>query len=155
MLEGEFDDVKITDQGRTLNGPSEFMATIAPGNQGILLRRRSDQALCGQRAFVHVDGKRVRERTWLYADANPNFRWLEDEFFVPASYTNGKKAVRIRIEPCPQNNRTNWNESFYWVLSVKVGSEWKHPDVHPPQKAVAPFDAEAVRTSDQSAVDGK
>ena len=118
MLEGEFDDVKIAGQGRTLAGASEFTLKIAPENAGVLLRRRSDQAVRGQQAAVFVDGTRVLERTWLYADANPNFRWLDDDFLIPAVYTRGKKELRIRIEPCPQGGRTNWNESAYTVWSL-------------------------------------
>lgn len=95
-LEGEFDDVPVTDTGRTLAGPSQFTVRIAPENRGILLRRRSDQFTRGQQARVLVDGQCVAERGWLYADGNPHFRWLEDEFLIPAAYTQGKTQITIR-----------------------------------------------------------
>jgi len=53
-LEGECDHIEITDTGETLVEPSEFIVNIAPENQGVLLRRRSDQAQGGQRACVFV-----------------------------------------------------------------------------------------------------
>jgi beta-mannosidase len=117
-LEGEFDDVPITDGGRIVAKASEFTVRIAPENQGLILRRRSDQARQGQRAAVYVDGVCVKERTWYYADRNPHKRWLEDNFQVPAAYTRGKKEIRVRIEPLSRDGATNWNESFYWVWSL-------------------------------------
>jgi len=118
MFEGEYDDVPITDQGRTLSGPSEFSVKVIQANQGVILRRRSDQALCSQNARVSVDGQCVWERNWLFADRNPHFRWLEDEFFIPSSYTTGKDELRIRIEPIAQDGKYIWNESFYWVYCL-------------------------------------
>ncbi len=117
-LEGEFDDVAVTGTGRTLAGSSEFTVTVAPENRGVLLRRRSDQARRGQQAAVYVDGRRVAERTWLWPDANPNFRWLDDQFIIPAAYTRGKTTLRLRLEPLAVDGATNWNESYYWVNSL-------------------------------------
>jgi hypothetical protein len=118
MLEGEFDDVKIAASGRTLVSPSEFTVQISQENRGVLLRRRSDQAVRGQQAIVSVDGARVQEGAWLYADGNPNFRWMDDEFMIPSSYTKGKREIRIRLEPTGQSGQTNWNESSYQVWSL-------------------------------------
>ncbi|MEI8122369.1 MAG: DUF2961 domain-containing protein [bacterium] len=139
-LEGEFDNVPITDSGRTLNGPSQFTVQIAPENQGVLLRRRSDQMQRGQRAKVSVDGLQIAERTWIAPDGNPHFRWFEDEFLIPSSYTRGKSKIVIRIEPAPieQKQGLNWNESLYWVFSLGVANRTE--GVSLPQKAVPPFD---------------
>ncbi len=140
-LEGEFDEVSITDNGRTLAGQSQFVIRIAPENQGVLLRRRSDQSKNGQRAAVFVDGKRVSERLWLYADGNPQARWLEDEFFIPSSYTKGKKKISIRIKPVNDGNGMIWNESMYWAFSL--GASKLNPEaVNLPQKAIPPFERE-------------
>lgn len=124
-FEGEFDDVPIADSGRTLNGPSQFTAQISPENQGVLLRRRSDQVKRGQRARISVDGKQVSERTWIAPDGNPHFRWLEDEFMIPPAYTRGKRKIVVRIEPEPVDERQmlNWNESSYSVFSLGMKKE--------------------------------
>jgi hypothetical protein len=137
-LEGEFDDIPITDHGRTLTGPSEFLIRIAPENEGILLRRRSNQARRGQRARVWVDGKLVSERFWLWADGNPNFSWIEDEFLIPAPYTRGREKVMIRIEPVMEGGAMNWNESLYWVFSLGTAAASTPSAVRLPAKALPP-----------------
>ena len=109
-----------TNAGRTLGGPSRFTVTLAPDNQGVLLRRRSDQVARGQRASVYVDGAKIPDHDWYAADGNPNFRWLEDEFLIPASYTKGKHQIHLRIEPVITDGKTNWNESSYSVFSLKT-----------------------------------
>ena len=147
-LEGEFDDVMITDTGRTLTEPSEFIVRIAPENHGVILRRRSDQSLRGQHASVYVDGKRIQERDWYYADGNTNFRWLEDEFLIPAPYTKAKQQIHIRIKPVTNEGRMNWNESLYWVFSlVAPSSKLQSADVSLPKKAIAPFEVENAVTN--------
>ncbi|MFZ4396492.1 MAG: DUF2961 domain-containing protein [Kiritimatiellia bacterium] len=139
-LEGEFDDVPITDSGRTLNGPCQFTVRTDPGNRGVLLRRRSDQMKSGQRARISVDGQPLTERTWIAPDGNPHFRWLEDEFLIPSSYTRGKHRIVVRVEPLPvdDNQALNWNESLYWVFSLGVADETA--DVPLPQKAIPSFE---------------
>jgi len=117
-LEGEHDDVAITGAVRILSGPSEFTLKIIPGNQGVILRRRSDQALRGQRASVSVDGEKILAHDWYYADGNPTFRWFEDEYFIPASYTKNKQQIHMRIEPVGDEGRLNWNESSYRAFSL-------------------------------------
>lgn len=140
-LEGEFDDVPITDNGRTLNGPSQFTVKIVPENQGVLLRRRSDQMKRGQRARVSVDGQQIAERTWIAPDCNPHFRWLEDEFLIPPAYTKEKQQITVHIEPAPidEKQTLNWNESLYWVFSLGVVAN-KTTGVSLPQKAIPPFE---------------
>jgi len=108
----------ITAKGRTLSAASEFTVRILPENHGVLLRRRSDQKHARQLAAVHVDGRKVTERDWLYADSNENFRWVEGQFLVPARYTSGKESLRFRIEPIAVDSKPVWNESRYLTLSL-------------------------------------
>jgi hypothetical protein len=122
-MEGELDHEPITAKGRTLSAASEFTVRIQPENHGVLLRRRSDQAHARQLAAVHVDGRKVVERNWLYADSNGNFRWVEDQFLIPAHYTSGKKSLRIRIEPIAVDSKPVWNESRYVAFSLHPVSE--------------------------------
>ena len=88
---------EVTDSGRAVKTASEFTVAIRPDNDGVRLRRRSDQQLGRQRAQVFVDGEPVAERTWYRADRNPFLRWLEDEFEIPAHYTKGKNKIRVKL----------------------------------------------------------
>lgn len=94
---GGFVPGEVTDTGRAVKIASEFTVAIRPDNDGVRLRRRSDQQFGRQRAQVFVDGERVVERTWYRADRNPTLRWLEDEFEIPARYTKGKDKIRVRL----------------------------------------------------------
>lgn len=109
----------IIDAGRAFTGSSSFTLAVDPANDGVRLRRRSDQAQGRQRARVFVDGKEVTERTWYWADRNPHKRWLDDEFHIPRSYTRGKSRLSIEIKPLPSDGKTNWNEYYYWAFSIK------------------------------------
>ncbi len=93
---GGFVPGEVTDSGRGVK-TSEFTVAICKENEGVRLRRRSDQLWGRQRAQVFVDGVPVTERTWYRADRNPSLRWLEDEFEIPAKYTKGKEQIRIQL----------------------------------------------------------
>ena len=101
---------------RSFTKQSEFTVAIDPKNQGVRLRRRSDQSIGRQRVRVFVDGASVEERSWYWPDFNPFRRWLEDEYEIPASYTRGKSSLRIRLVNVAGKDRP-WSESAYWVYS--------------------------------------
>lgn len=119
-LEGEFDDVPLTGHVRTVPEFSEFTVQIEGKNAGLLLRRRSDQGERGQRARIFIDGQEVTERTWLNPDQNPHFRWLEDDFLVPARLTAGKTSLTVRLTSA--DPAVPWNESTYWVYSLLLSA---------------------------------
>jgi hypothetical protein len=140
FYEGEFDLVPITEEGRKLTGRSTFNVAIAPENKGVILRRRSDQGSGRQRAKVFVDGILIKERDWYFADRNPFKRWLDDEFFIPERYTIGKSKIEIMIEPVAIDNKSNWNEYFYWIYSQVNGSKPnKTRDIALPLKAIPAY----------------
>lgn len=116
--EGEHDQVNVKDQGVAFNKQSSFTVSISPKNEGVLLRRRSDQEQGRQCARVYVDGKLVTERNWYYADQNMFHRWVDDEFQIPASYTKGKSSLKLRIEPVAIDGSVTWNEFAYWVYCI-------------------------------------
>uniref|UniRef100_UPI00403FAD4C DUF2961 domain-containing protein n=1 Tax=Paenibacillus sp. FSL R5-0713 TaxID=2921655 RepID=UPI00403FAD4C len=116
--EGDQDDIIIRDRGHETDGYSEFTIRIREDNRGVRMRRRCDQITGRQRAFVHVDGVRVTERTWYTADRNPYKRWLDDEFVIPESYTRGKKELHIRVEFIQDGEARAWNEFRYWVYAM-------------------------------------
>ena len=97
IYSGGFVTGELTDSGRGVKTASEFTVAISKDNEGVRLRRRSDQKMGRQRAQVFVDGVPVNERTWYRADYNRSLRWLEDEFEIPAHYTCGKDKIRVRI----------------------------------------------------------
>ena len=122
FFEGAQDHLKITDEGRHGFDSSEFIIKIDPSNQGVILRRRSSQAIGRHRALVEVDGTTVSERAWIWPDQNQYKSWLEDEFQIPASYTAGKSQLRIRIIPEKVNGVMSWNEYRYTAFSIGVAN---------------------------------
>ena len=113
QISGGFVPGEVTDAGRAVKTASEFTVAIRPDNEGVRLRRRSDQTFGRQRARVFVDGEPVAERTWYRADRNPTLRWLEDEFEIPARYTKGKDKIRVKLvfQPTVVNLPPQRNES--------------------------------------------
>lgn len=107
----------VKDCGQSLGGASEFTVKIDPRNNGVRLRRRSDQQHGRQRACVYVDGVLVTERAWYWAGNNPYRRWLEDEFEVPLAYTRGKSQLRLRIQSLSDDGAPQWSQYRYWVFS--------------------------------------
>ena len=97
---------------------SNFRVNISSQNEGVRLRRLSDQNDARQAARVFVDGEEVTERLWYVADSNPYKRWLEDDFEIPVRYTKGKKSLNIRIVPVSMFEEGNftWNEAEYQVF---------------------------------------
>ena len=100
---GGFIPGEVTDSGREVKTSSEFTVAIRKENEGVRLRRRSDQRFGRQRAQVFVDGVLVTERSWYRADRNPSLRWLEDEFEIPARYTKNKDRIKIKLVFQPAN----------------------------------------------------
>lgn len=110
-FEGEGIGVRTADSGRRGVGPHSFRIALRGENDGARLRRTSDQALAPQQAEVYVDGAYVG--LWYQARSNPLHRWLEDEFELPPSFTRGKSAAVVRIEP----RGTRWNAYRYEAWS--------------------------------------
>lgn len=114
-FEGNQDSVLV--KATVCGGESicSFDAAVNPGNQGVRIRRMSDQAKGRQMANVWIDN--VCVGTWYVADSNPYKRWLEDEFEIPSRYTAGKSVLNIRIEPVAVEGKTSWNAVYYKIFS--------------------------------------
>jgi hypothetical protein len=93
--------------------PAEFTLKIEPENRGVWLRRFFDQKEGRQTADVFVDGERVG--TWDTAEANDEKRFAERDYFLPESFTSGKKELRIRIEP---EGEAAWSAGEYRALTI-------------------------------------
>ncbi len=105
----------VSDVGRILptGASSQFAVKLHPTlNNGVVLRRRLDYRQANQQARVYVDN--VLAGTWL--DAGSNTRFAESEFLIPATMTQGKSQLAIRIENASAS--TPWTEYHYWVLNA-------------------------------------
>jgi len=112
--EGVHADV-IGDTGRAHIGCSQFVMTIQPANEGVLLRRQLDFGIGNQNAEVFVDGSRVG--TWYRAGSNSR-RWRDDDFMIPAAFTKGKNKITIRVALVSSDS--DWNEFTYGVYSLSA-----------------------------------
>ena len=120
--ERDYEYDSFRDDGRAFNDHSEFTVTVSPHNHGIKLRRRLFRSDNGrQRAWVYVDGVRVDERPWdvcTYSCAPAYQGWLDDDFEIPAAYTEGKHELHLRVENAG-DSKSEINEFYYWVYNYE------------------------------------
>jgi hypothetical protein len=120
------------DDGRAFKSNSEFTVTVSPGNHGVKLRRRLYRCDNGrQREWVYVDGIRVNERPWdvcTYSCAPAYQGWCDDDFEIPAAYTQGKRQLRLRVQNAG-GDKSEINEFYYWVFSYEDHRSIKAPPV--------------------------
>jgi len=90
--DGVMDAYGSVDDGRSLRGFSRFQMAISPSNQGVLLRRRLDYGVPGQKAAVFVDGQFVG--LWYTAGSNPVIAGATMIFCYRVSIP----AVRARLQ---------------------------------------------------------
>ncbi|MFJ2738937.1 glycoside hydrolase family 172 protein [Streptomyces sp. NPDC087440] len=101
----------VTDSGRAYGrgGGSEFGLTVDPANRGVVLTRRLDRTIGGQRARVYVDGELAGE--WPGSPRAAE-RWGEESLELPAALTAGKSRLAIRTE---WSAGQDFNEFTYWA----------------------------------------
>ncbi len=116
--------------GRHTRGSSEFTLRTDPRNLGVMLRRQLDYSLPDQRADVYVAADTDATTPdwqpagiWYLAGSNTvvysyppdrdelgatqhvvetsNRRFRDDEFLLPRRLTEGRSAIRVRIEFVP------------------------------------------------------
>ncbi len=109
--EGNDDTRVVAGLVRATQAPITFRVSIPPDNQGILLRRTSDQTAGYQSADVAIDG--VPAGTWLQARSNASHRWLDDTYLLPASLTAGKALITVALTPA--RDSPPWTASRYRV----------------------------------------
>ncbi len=118
-----------TQIGRHTSGRSEFTLRLLPNNLGVLLRRSLDYAFPNQRAEVFIadatpgaaDPAFEHAGVWYLAGSNTcyhsfprgevdppksvvqtsNRRFRDDEFLVPRRLTEGRLAIRVRVQFTP------------------------------------------------------
>ncbi len=121
--DGVMDAYGSTDDGRAHRGTSQFRLAINPANDGVLLRRRSDQAIAMQKASVAVDGQPVG--TWYAPTSNPYHRWRDDEFLIPAAFTSGKSAITIQLLSAAPS--IDWSEFRYTAMTLSGSGATSSP----------------------------
>lgn len=84
----------MTERGRDVTGRSRFRMAAPAGHGALRLRRLYDQAL-PQEAEVWVDGAPAGR--WSSTAINPDRRWADDEFLLPAALTDGRTTLDIEI----------------------------------------------------------
>lgn len=130
--ERDYEYDSCQDDGRAFTSNSEFTVNISPGNHGVKLRRRLFRPNNGQqRAWVSVDGVRVIERPWdvcTYSSAPTYQGWFDDDFEIPAAYTQGRHQLHLRVENA-DGDKSEINEFYYWVYSYEDHPIIKTPPV--------------------------
>jgi hypothetical protein len=116
--EGSDDARAIAGLVHATNAPITFHVLISPDNQGILLRRTSDQAAGYQSAEVAIDG--TPAGIWLEPRSNNSHRWLDDTYLVPGRLTAGKNLVTISLMPTPDT--PPWTASRYHVDTMRLAA---------------------------------
>ncbi len=96
-FEGDDDDVPVTCALLKTTESTTHTLKIAPGNNGVRLRRVLDQSVSPQRVLVQVDGESAG--TWYDADRNPWKRLAESDFELPPALVRGKSSLRITFIP--------------------------------------------------------
>ena len=137
--------------GRFTQGSSEFTVKLNPDNYGALIRRTLDYSFPNQKAEVFVadelsgDWRYVGiwylagSNTCIYSDPRgeldlrlynvqtSNRRFRDDEFLIPAQWTQGKSSLRIKVKCVPVvrelypgrpfTKESAWSELRYKVYS--------------------------------------
>lgn len=112
-FEGDDDVVPVTATVSSVTEATTFDVDVDRRNDGVRLRRLSDQAEPGQAVTVSVDGVEVGE--WRQPLGNTHSRWLHDEFELPPSVTAGKSSLSVSLTPV--DGAPAWTASSYEVLS--------------------------------------
>ncbi len=132
----------ITLAGSSTNTEASFTMALDPHNVGAFLRRTFDYCVPNQRANIYVDGHFAG--TWYSAGSSHSVDidgqrrcWRDEEFPLPVALTQGKAAVRIRIQFDPTNDPQNsaWTafryQMYSFVLPPSASARVSHtPSLH-------------------------
>lgn len=112
-FEGDFDTVPMTDDVRDSGEAVSFTVDIDKRNDGVRLRRLSDQAQSGQAVEVSVNGESAG--VWRQPLGNEAQRWLHDDFEIPAALTAGQDSLSVQLTPV--DGTPAWSAASYDVMS--------------------------------------
>jgi hypothetical protein len=108
----------VTDNGRAHTNFSQFKMSLSYSNTGAMLVRRLDYGIADQKANIFVDGALVGE--WFDAGGDGSYRWRDDSFSIPSSFTAGKSSITVKVAFV--SSSLDWNEFYYWMYSTVAGT---------------------------------
>ena len=114
----------LTDDGRAHCGASQFTMKLDPENSGVRLRKRLNRAGNGvQTVKVFIDDKEIGIWHFVQSSFAPvNQSWVESDYEIPASFTQGKTKVTVRLEYVDSDgNNGEVNEYYYWMFCYPKG----------------------------------
>ncbi len=112
--EGEYFETLIADKGRYhQKGEIIFKIAIDPNNDGVRLRRRTDQKILRQKAQVYIDGKYAG--CWYHGYENEYLRWFDLDFEIHPDYTRGKSALNVKLVIMPEEETITFTDFKYTV----------------------------------------
>lgn len=114
QYEGNDDIRPIVGSVRATHAAIAFQVAIDPANDGVLLRRTSDQLVGYQSADVAIDG--VPAGNWLEPRSNGSHRWLDDTYLVPGRLTAGKDRITVALTPIA--SAPPWTASSYHIATL-------------------------------------
>ncbi len=113
-FEGDNDSQRLREHLRDASTIVAFTVDVDHRNNGVRLRRLSDQQQGYQSARVTVNGQAAG--VWTQPLANGVFRWHEGTFDLAPALTAGQKRLRITLEPTAGSNP--WTAARYEALSI-------------------------------------
>jgi hypothetical protein len=101
--------------GALTSGSVTFTVAVKPGASGLTLRRLGDQLAAFQAVDVAVDGFPVGRWTQPLNNGSEKFRWLEDDFDIPAGFVAGRDQVVVTLTHA---GPVAWQAAEYTALST-------------------------------------
>ena len=112
--EGEYFETLIADNGRYhQKGEITFKIAIDPDNNGVRLRRRTDQKIPRQKAQVYIDGKYAG--CWYHGYENEYLRWFDLDFEIHSDYTEKKDSLYVKLVIMPGGETITFTDFSYTV----------------------------------------
>jgi len=102
----------VTATLRATTSPVTFTLRLDPANNGATILRTSDQNQGYQAVSVSVNGHQLPD--WSQPLDNPDHRWLDDAYLLPASVTSGHQQITVTLTPLP--GAPAWTAAAYRVL---------------------------------------
>jgi len=95
-------------------GQISFNIALNPDNNGVRIRRRSDQRISRQKADVYVNDNFAG--TWYDPQSNDILRWYDSEFDIHPKFTKNQKSVNIKLIVNKSNNMYNFTDFNYRIF---------------------------------------
>ena len=114
---------KFEDDCRAFTGSVTFKMALDPNNAGALLKKRYDSNVDNQKVKVFVDGAEVGD--WLTTGGNATYRIKNASYAIPASFTEGKSEVTIKLQFVSSN--IDINLYYLWMYS-KIDGKYIRSD---------------------------